>query len=119
MSTLAIRYDADKTFHMTSGPAGAAVDSSGNIDLSSVTETDVDISWTLNDGKTFRTSANADPVTISGNGKDQIFTGGTLSNENKTYTVTDANAAAALNKSFTYQMHESTGDVDPSITNRN
>lgn len=119
MSTLAIRYDSDKTFHKTGGPADATVDSSGNIDLSSVAETDVGISWTLNDGKVFRSSGNAAAVSISGNGNAQIFTNGTLSNENKTYTVTDANAAGALNKSFTYQMHESTGDVDPSITNRN
>ena len=118
MSTLAIRYDSDKTFHKIGGPATATVDSSGNIDLASVAETDVDISWTLNDGKIFRTSGGA-AVTISGNGKGQIFSNGTLSNGNKTYTVTDANAAAALNKSFTYVMHEKTGDVDPSITNRN
>lgn len=118
MSTLTIRYDADKTFHKTGGPAEATVDSSGNINLASVVETDVDISWTLNDGKTFRTSGGP-AVTISGNGSGQVFSNGTLSNDNKTYTVIDANAAAALNKSFRYQMHEKTGDVDPSITNRN
>lgn len=118
MSTLSIRYDSDQTFHMTAGPAGASVDSSGNIDLSNVTETDVDISWTLNDGKTFRTSGG-DPVTISGNGKDQIFTNGTLSNDNKTYTVTDANSTAPLNRNFTYQMHEKSRDIDPAIKNRN
>lgn len=118
MSTLAIRYDSDKTFHKTGGPANATVDSSGNIDLSSVAETDVDISWTLNDGKLFR-STGGDAVTISGNGNGDVFSGGTLSNDNKTYTVIDANATQALNRSFTYQMHEKTGDVDPSIRNRN
>lgn len=118
MSTLSIRYDADQTFHMTAGPTGATVGSNGDIDLSNVAETDVNIAWTLNDGKTFRTSGG-DPVTISGNGKDQIFTNGTLSNGNKTYTVTDANATDALNRSFTYQMHEKSGDVDPAIKNRN
>ena len=118
MSTLSIRYDSDKTFHKTGGPEGATVDSSGNIDLSNVAETDVDISWTLNDGKTFRTSGGA-AVTISGNGNGQIFSDGALSNDNKTYTVTDANATGALSKTFTYQMHEKSGDVDPSIKNRN
>lgn len=118
MSTLAIRYDSDQTFHKTGGPADATVDTSGNIDLSNVAETDVDISWTLNDGKVFR-STGGDAVTISGNGNGQVFTGGTLSNGDKTYIVTDANPTGALNKSFTYQMHEKTGDVDPSIRNRN
>lgn len=118
MSTLTIRYDSDKTFHKTGGPAGATVDSSGNIDLSNVAETDVGISWTLNDGKTFRTSGG-DPVTISGNGKDQIFSNGALSNDDKTYTVTDSNPTGPLNRSFTYQMHEKSGDIDPSIKNRN
>ena len=118
MSTLSIRYDSDKTFHKTGGPAGATVDSSGNIDLSNVAETNVDISWTLNDGKTFRTTGGA-AVTISGNGNGQIFSDGALSNDNKTYTVTDANATGALDKDFTYQMHEKSGDVDPSIKNRN
>lgn len=118
MSTLAIRYDEDQTFHKTGGPAGATVDSSGNIDLSNVAETDVSISWTLNDGKTFRTSGG-DPVTISGNGKGQIFTNGQLSNDNKTYTVTDTNPATPINRDFTYQMHEKARDVDPAIKNRN
>lgn len=118
MSTLSIRYDADQTFHKTGGPEGATVDARGNIDLSNVTETNVNISWTLNDGKTFRTSGG-DPVTISGNGKDGIFSGGSLSNGNKTYTVTDANPETPSNDRFTYQMHEKPGDVDPSIKNRN
>ena len=118
MSTLAIRYDADQTFHMTSGPAGASVGSNGDIDLSNVAETNVSISWTLNDGKTFRTTGG-DPVTISGNGKDQIFTGGQLSDDNKTYTVTDTNPATPINRDFTYQMHEKARDVDPAIKNRN
>ena len=118
MTTLAITYNSDKTFTKDSGPSGATVDVNGNINLSSVTETDVDISWTLDDGKIFRTTGG-DAVTISGNGKGQIFSDGTLSNGNKTYTVTDANKTAAVNKSFTYTMHEKTGDIDPSITNRN
>lgn len=118
MSTLTIRYDRDGKFYRTGGPAGATVDSSGNIDLSNVAETNVNISWTLNDGKTFR-SSGGDAVTISGNGRDQIFTGGALSEDKKTYTVIDANPTTASNHSFTYVMHEKTGDVDPSIKNRN
>jgi len=118
MSTLAIRYDSDKTFTKTAGPENATVASNGNIDLSSVAETNVNIAWTLNDGKVFR-DTGGDAVTISGNGNGQIFSGGTLSTDKKTYTVTDANAASALNKSFTYVMHEKAADVDPSITNRN
>ncbi len=117
MTTLAIRYDSDGTFHKTAGPANATVSSTGNIDLSNVTETDVGIAWTLNDGKIFRTKGGKG-VTISGNGNGQIFTSGGLSNENKTYTVTDSNPATSNTNSFTYQLHEKTGDVDPSIQNR-
>ncbi len=117
MTTLAIRYDSDGTFHKTAGPAGATVSSTGNIDLSSVAETDVGIAWTLNDGKIFRTTGGKG-VTISGNGNGQVFSSGDLSNENKTYTVTDSIPTTSNNSSFTYQMHEKTGDVDPSIKNR-
>lgn len=116
MSTLTIRYDSDGTFHKTGGPTGATVGSNGNIDLSGVAEDNVAISWTLNDGKVFR---DTNGVTISGNGNGQVFSGNSLSADKKTYTVTDANATGAADKSFTYVMHEKVGEVDPTIRNRN
>lgn len=120
MSILAIAVnDSVKpyTFSMTSGPAGATVSSSGDIDISNCTETNIGLQWNLSNG-TFRNAGNSAPVTISGNGNGQIFTGGALSNANKTYTINDANEQGAINRDFTYTIHEVGGDDDPNIRNR-
>lgn len=118
MTTLSIRYDSDGTYHKTGGPENATVGSNGDIDLESVAEDNIVISWTLNDGKTFKEAGNSKAVTITGNGNGQIFTSGTLSADKKTYTVTDANNTGATDRDFSYVMHENLGDVDPSIKNR-
>ncbi len=120
MSTLAITINADGTYTKTSGPTDATVSSDGNIDVSACAETDIGIAWTYASG-TFRT-AGGGGVTISGNGNDQIFTGGALSNENKTWSVTDANPETpptGAGSNFTYMPHPAQGGgADPSIRNR-
>ena len=120
MSTLVIAVNDSTqpyTFTKSGGPANATVATNGDIDLTNCAENNIGIQWNLDSG-TFRSSGNSAPVTISGNGNDQIFTGGTLSNSNKTYTVTDANATQPINTNFNYTIHENGGDDDPIIRNR-
>lgn len=111
----------------TSTATKATVASNGNIDLSNVNDTVV-ISWTLVDslGETFRTTdKNPGPIKIRtqgnppGNPAVGIFGSPSLTNENKTVSVTDANGNGAAEKSFSYTLFESQGSDDPSIRNQN
>jgi len=119
MSILAITINDDGTYTKASGPDCATVADDGDINVSACTET-IDIAWTYASG-TFRTAAGGG-VTISGNGNGQIFTGGALSNDNKTWTVTDGNPATlppGAGYNFTYMPHPAQGGgADPSIRNR-
>ena len=118
MSTLVIAVDDSSrtlTFSLTSGPTGATVGSSGDIDISACNEADIDLEWNLSTGS-FSTTGNA--VTISGNGNNQVFGDPVLTNNNKTCTVSDSNPTNPSNSNFTYQIHEQNSQFDPAIRNR-
>ena len=97
------------TYDKASGPGQVA--SNGDIDLRGATSAAVDLAWTLADnlGKTFASSGFD-----AGNASE--FTGITLSNGNKTLTVTDKNDP---NGQYEYSLTLSDGTVlDPKIINR-
>jgi hypothetical protein len=113
MPTLSINITAiagsNGTYDKTAGPGQVASD--GDIDLRGATNAAVDLSWTLADnlGKTF--AANG----FNG-GNSTEFTGTTLSNGNKTLTVTDNNDPG---QQYEYSLTLSDGTVlDPKIINR-
>ena len=97
------------TYDKASGPGQVA--SNGDIDLRGATSAAVDLAWTLADGigKTFASNGfNA--------GNASEFTGITLSNGDKTLTVTDNNDP---NGQYEYSLTLSDGTVlDPKIINR-
>ncbi|MEP4485613.1 MAG: hypothetical protein ABJ013_08300 [Halioglobus sp.] len=115
MATLEISIDAT-TFTMTDGPTGATVSSDGDIDLSAVNEPDIDIKWTLIDGRKFRKKKG---IVVSGNGKDKIFTNFTRWSDQKSFSVTDANPDNDNDTDFTYKVKTKTSEIDPKIKNRN
>lgn len=97
------------TYDKASGPG--QVGSNGDIDLRGATNAAVDLSWTLADslGKTFASNGFD-----AGNSTE--FTGTTLSNGNKTLTVTDNNDPS---QQYEYSLTLSDGTVlDPRIINR-
>lgn len=113
MPTLSINITAISgttgTYDKASGPGQVA--SNGDIDLRGATSAAVDLAWTLADnlGKTFASSGFD-----AGNSTE--FTGITLSNGNKTLTVTDNNDP---NGQYEYSLTLSDGTVlDPKIINR-
>jgi len=114
MATLEISIDAT-TFTMTDGPVGATVSSDGDIDLSKVNETDIDIQWTLIDGRKFKKKKG---ILVSGNGTGKIFTNFTRSPDKKTFSVTDANPDDDNDTDFTYKVKTKTSEIDPKIKNR-
>ena len=113
MPTLSINITAIAgsagTYDKASGPGQVAAD--GDVDLRGATSAAVDLSWTLSDslGKTFASNGfNA--------GNSTEFTGITLSNGNKTLTVTDNNDPG---QRYEYSLTLSDGTVlDPKIINR-
>jgi hypothetical protein len=113
MPTLSINITAISgstgTYDKAAGPGQVASD--GDIDLRGATSATVDLSWTLSDslGKTFAASGfNA--------GNNSEFTGTTLSNGNRTLTVTDNNDPG---QQYDYSLTLSDGTVlDPKIINR-
>lgn len=97
------------TYDKASGPG--QVGSNGDIDLRGATSAAVDLSWTLADslGKTFHSNGFD-----AGNSTE--FTGTTLSNGDKTLTVTDKNDPS---QQYEYSLTLSDGTVlDPRIINR-
>lgn len=102
----------------------ATVSSSGEIDISGC-DGPVDIAWTFADstGQKFR---SANPITFApalgtpqNNG---VFGSVTLSNGDKTASISDANPDASHRggnaNSFNYTIHDTATDDDPSIRNR-
>jgi hypothetical protein len=113
MPTLSINITAisgeNGTYDKASGPGQVASD--GDIDLRGATNAAIDLSWTLADslGKTFAASG------FNG-GNNTEFSGTTLSNGNKTLTVTDNNDPG---QQYDYSLTLSDGTVlDPKIINR-
>lgn len=114
MATLKISIDAT-TFTMTDGPTNTIVLPGGDIDLSAVNEPDIDIKWTLIDGREFKKKKG---IRVNGNGKDKIFTNFTRSSDKKTFSVTDANPDNDNDTDFTYKVKTKTSEIDPKIKNR-
>jgi hypothetical protein len=117
------RFEKDTSSTATN----ATVDQSGNINLQQVDDPVV-IAWTLADstGETFESiGSTTGPVKFRTTGNPPsnpssgIFSAASLSNGNKTVTVTDTNGSGAAENSFNYTLYEANGPDDPSIRNRN
>ena len=114
----AFSKDADST------ASCASVDSSGNIDISTCTGS-IDISWTFADStrQKFRsTNAITFAPALGTSQNNGVFGSITLSNDDKTATITDANPDTAQRgsnvNSFNYTIHDEATDDDPSIRNQ-
>jgi len=110
----------------SSTASAATVGSSGDIDLSDVDDA-VDISWTFAEsldeefkpltpppGPIMFRTITAPPV-APGSG---IFGTPSLSNGNRTVSVSDANSSTETTKTFNYTIYETHGPDDPRVTNR-
>ena len=113
MTTLSISIDGS-TFQKTGGPTNAKVRSDGDIDLSNVSETNIDIEWTLIDGKLFKKKG----IVITGNGSGKIFKNFTRSANKEIFSVTDANPENEVDTEFNYVVQTKTSEIDPKIKNR-